>query len=486
MVKGTGLENRPNVLLICVDHWPGLLLGAAGNEHILSPTLDHLCANGIRFSEAYSATPTCIPARRALMTGTRAETHGDRVFKETNRMDPRLPTMPRVFGDAGYQTYAVGKLHVYPQRSRIGFDEVILNEEGRHHLGGGKDDYELFLYDCGYAGQELSHAMGNNVYTVRPWHLPEQYHQTNWTTRNMCRVIQRRDPDRPAFWYCSYAAPHPPIVPPAEYLHMYERLGVDMPFIGEWAERFDDLPYALKLHSGRWTGLDDEVQVAMARMGFYAQCTYIDHQIRLLIGTLREEGLLDETIIMFTGDHGDMLGNHRQWAKPPMFEYSAKIPMILSPAAAWDDPGRGAPDRRFAELRDVMPTLLGMCDIPVPETVEGLSLVSPRTRDHLYAEHYEDGRSMRMVRKDRFKLIYYPYGNRVQLFDLVEDPREMVDISDREQHRDILEELTALLIDNMWGIDTEWVRDGRLVGAPEPEYVPVRERGLLGQRGYRV
>lgn len=479
-------DGAPNVLLVCFDHWPGQLMGASGNTHILSPTVDQLCRNGVHFTEAYSATPTCIPARRGLMTGTRAQTHGDRIFNETLRMDPGLPTMPQVFGEAGYQTYAVGKLHVYPQRSRIGFDEVILNEEGRHHLGGGKDDYELFLYDSGYAGHELSHAMGNNVYTVRPWHLPEEFHQTNWTTKNMCRTIQRRDPDRPAFWYCSYAAPHPPIVPPAHYLDMYERLGVDMPFIGEWAERFDDMPYALRHQAGRWPGMDDETKMAMARKGFYAQCTYIDHQLRLLVGTLREEGLLDNTIIMLTGDHGDMLGNHRQWAKPPMLEYAAKIPMILVPTADYAHGGHHVRDTRFAELRDVMPTLLDMCGVPIPDTVEGLSLVSDAARDHLYCEHHEDDRSMRMVRRDRYKLIYYPAGNRIQLFDLIDDPREMKDLSGMPKHKDVVEQLTADLLHNMWGDDDRWVDGGRLVGMPEPDLQPVPDRGLLGQRGWRL
>ncbi|HIM55781.1 MAG TPA: hypothetical protein EYM39_03670 [Candidatus Latescibacteria bacterium] len=106
------------------------------------------------------------------MTGTTAKTHGDRVFKEHLEMDPALPTMPQVFRDAGYQAFAVGELHVYPQRDRIGFDEVILCEEGRHHLGGDEDDFERFLKAEGCAGQELTHAMGNNVYDTRPWHLP--------------------------------------------------------------------------------------------------------------------------------------------------------------------------------------------------------------------------------------------------------------------------------------------------------------------------
>jgi len=119
---------RPNVLLICVDHWPGRQLGVAGHPCIMSPTLDQLATNGVRFTNCYSAAPTCIPARRGLMTGTTPETHGDRIFSETLRMDPALPTLAQPFRDAGYQAQAVGKLHVYPQRDRIGFDEVILME----------------------------------------------------------------------------------------------------------------------------------------------------------------------------------------------------------------------------------------------------------------------------------------------------------------------------------------------------------------------
>lgn len=475
---------RPNVLLISLDHWPGPLLGTAGHSRILTPTLNQLADNGVLYTRAYSTTPTCIPARRALMTGTAARTHGDRVFDEHLEMDPRLPTLPTVFRENGYQAYAVGKLHVYPQRDRIGFDEVILCEEGRHHLGGGPDDFERFLVDEGYAGQELTHGMGNNVYTVRPWHLPERCHPTNWTAREMCRVIQRRDPKRPAFWYCSFIAPHPPVVPPQEYLDLYQRLGVDPPVMGEWARDFEALPHALKLHAARMPAMS-AAEVELARQGFYAQCTYIDHQIRLLIGELREEGLLDDTIVMVVCDHGDMLGNHGLWAKPPMLEWSARIPMILMPTAAYDRVGHHRRDDRLAELRDVMPTLLGMCDLPVPETVEGISLVGEERRGHLYCEHWEDERAMRMVRAGSHKLIYYPVGNRFQLFDIESDPDELCDLAQDPALSGRREELIESLIGELYGSDLEWVSDGELVGLPDAEFAVQPNRGLWGQRGWR-
>ena len=126
---------RPNILLICTDHWPGSLLHCAGHGSILTPTLDQLAANGTRFTQAYSTTPICIPARRSLMTGTSARTHGDRRFDERGRMPAQLPTMATTFRQAGYQTYAVGKLHVFPQRDRIGFDDALIHEEGTPSFG---------------------------------------------------------------------------------------------------------------------------------------------------------------------------------------------------------------------------------------------------------------------------------------------------------------------------------------------------------------
>jgi arylsulfatase A-like enzyme len=476
---------QPNVLTICVDHWPGLLMGAAGHEHIITPTLNSIAEHGTHFTQAYSSTPTCIPARRELMTGTQAKTHGDRIFNETLPMDPTLPTMPDMFRKAGYKAYAVGKLHVYPQRDRIGFDDALIHEEGRHHLGLAKDDYELYLEHQGLPGRELTHAIGNNQYPVRSWHLDEEHHPTNWTTREMCRQIKRRDPTKPAFWYCSYAAPHPPITPPEEYFRLYREMGIDQRFIGAWAEDFQSLPYALKYHTRKFPSLREK-EIDLARKGFYAQCTYIDHQIRLLIGTLREEELLDDTIIVFTGDHGDMLGNHNLWSKPPMFEYASKIPLIFSvPSGLLPEDKATGVETRFAALRDIMPTLLDLCSIPIPETVEGRSLYSDTPRESIYCEHYEDERAMRMVRKDSYKLIWYPAGNRFHLFDLEEDPMELEDLSDNHEYANIKKELQFILLENLYGSDLQWVNNDTLVGLPDKQFVPFRDRGLLAQRGWR-
>ena len=459
-------------------------MGAAGHPDAMTPTVDALCGMGVRFTRAMAQTPSCIPARRSMMTGLNARSHGDRVFSERLEMPRDIPTLAGTFSAAGYQTTAVGKLHVYPQRDRIGFGEAFINEEGRHHLGMERDDYESYLVDAGYAGAELTHGMGVNQYHCRPWHLPEDTHPTAWTARETCRAIKRKDPTRPAFWMASFSAPHPPLTPPAAYLDEYRRRGVRAPAGGEWS-RSDDLPQALRIHRHAKPGPGNDRDIELSRMGFYALCTHIDHQIRLIIGTLREEGLLDDTIILFTSDHGDMLGDHGLWAKTLFFRASAGIPMILVDHRGSERVAAGSLDDRLCGHEDIMPTLLALCGLPVPPAVEGLSLVGDRKRDRYYGEHFEDARAARMICRDDLKLIWYPCGNRFQLFDMARDPDETVDESENPEYAGRRRVLEESLVEELYGTDLEWVADGRLVGFGKEEWPFEPDRGLGAQRGWR-
>lgn len=472
---------RPNVLFITVDQWPGNLLGCAGHPVIETPTLDHLASVGTRYTRAYSECPICIPARRTIMTGTSPRRHGDRVFQPSLRMPQDLPTLAETFGHHGYQTRAVGKLHVYPQRDRIGFDDALLAEEGRGALGG-TDDYEMFLADKGYPGQQFMHGMSNNEYSWRTWHLPEELHVTNWTTWAAARSIKRRDPTKPGLWHVSYTPPHPPLIPLAGYLERYRARTMDAPYTGSWAGADAALPHPLELTRDYWAKLPPE-QLADMRRAFYALCTHIDHQIRILIGTLREEQVLDNTIILITSDHGDMLGNHGFYAKRLMYEGSANVPMILVGTASDSRVQIGRVDNRLVGLQDIMPTLLTLSGLPVPETCEGKSMVSDERREFLYGEALLGPKAMRMVHDGRHKLIWYPAGSRFQLFDLVADPREMVDRSDDSSYGDVLSILKRRLREELYGEDLQAVDDQDFIGFPVPVTTVAPNRGLSGQRG---
>lgn len=470
--------SQPNVLLIVTDHWPASLLGAAGHPAIHTPVLDQLTRNGVRFTNCYSETPVCLPARRTMMTGCTPRQHGDRTFQPYRPMEPHLPTMAQCFRDAGYQAYGVGKTHTYPQRDRIGFDDIQLDDEGRT-LYGVTDDYEIFLGDQGYVGQQFGHGMSNNAYQSTPWHLPEHVHATNWATDTMARYVRRRDPKRPSFWYLGYRHPHPPLVPPQRFLDHYADVDIDMPFAGDWSE--GDLPYNLQGVQAR--SVYSEREIKWARRAFYALCTHIDQQIGHLIGTIREEGILDDTIIMFTSDHGDMLGNHGMWAKQTFYECSSNVPMIVVPQAGDTDVGFNRADDRLTGLQDVMPTLLGLAGIEVPEHLDGRSMMVEETREHIYGEFGEEQHASRMIRDERYKLIWYPCGNHAQLFDLLDDPFEMNDLAGNPDHAEVLAGLKDELLGEMYGSDEKWIKDGKLTGEPAKTFYPGPNRGLSLTRG---
>lgn len=470
---------RPHVLFITVDQWPGHLLGFTGNPSIETPTIDNLAKSGVHFPNAYSGCPVCIPARRSIMTGTTSRVHGDRIFQPALPM-PAIPTLAGCFTREGYQTSATGKLHVYPTRDRIGFEETFIAEEGRSHLGG-VDDYEIFLADKGYAGQQFMHGMSNNEYSWRPWHLEESLHVTNWITKTAATNIRRRDPTRPSFWYVSYTQPHPPIVPLASYFDRYRSRDVGRPVESEWSQS-PDLPYALAINQKIKQQLPPD-QYNDMRRAFYAQCTHIDHQIRLLIGSLREEGILDNTIIVFTSDHGDMLGDHGMYAKRYFYQGSAQIPMIIVDSAHTNRIPPGSTDTRLVGLQDIMPTLLTMCGITVPESCDGISMTGETQRDTLYGECLEGPLASRMITDGRYKLIWYPAGNHFQLFDLHSDPSEQINLSAHSDFQNVVASLKRQLLLELYGNDKDWIKNGSFVGCEVPKLVIPTNRGLSGQRG---
>lgn len=293
----------------------------------------------------------------------------------------------------------------------------------------------------------------------------------------MMRQIKRKDPTRPFFFYASYQFPHPPLVPLQTFLDMYEEDELEPVSTQDW---LDDSPIFKALCEQ--AGIYSEKEVRRARRAFFAQCTHIDYQIRLLIGTLRESSLLDDTILVFTSDHGDMLFNHGMVAKRCFYEEAARVPLILSgkPMLEWS----GRVETKLAGMGDLMPTLLDLCRIPIPETVEGIPLMTDRTHPYLYGEVSEGEKSTRMIRWDRYKLIYYPWGNKFQLFDLDADRGETHNYAEDPGCKEVLERMKGYLIENLYGEDLTWIKDGHLVGFSSGEYRRKADFGLYNQRGY--
>jgi arylsulfatase A-like enzyme len=202
---------------------------------------------------------------------------------------------------------------------------------------------------------------------------------------------------------------------------------------------------------------------------------------------------MGNTILCFTSDHGDMLGDHGLWAKHWFYEDSARVPMLLSGTQEQSDSGQVGHhrvDNRLVALADVMPTLLELAGLEVPDHCEGISMVGDDRRDHLLGAFSDNSQvegcsATRMIRDERYKLIYYPVGNVTQLFDMLQDPRELHDLAGQAQLGDVQKKLTDLLIAGLsTPTERSWLSDGQLVGLPDAQPSPPRtNRPYSGQRG---
>ncbi len=473
---------HPNVILICADEWRGDCLSSDGHPYVETPHLDELARRGTRFSRGYSATPTCVPARVALFTGQSQERHGRVGYDDGIPFNVAHPvTMQGEFRRFGYQTQAIGKMHVFPERSRVGFDDVILHDGFLHHSRKLHkrqfeffDDYVPWLRrqpgqtpDADY----FDHGVNCNSVVARPWDKDEQLHPTHWLGTQTIEWLYRRDPTRPFFLYLSFHRPHPPYDPPQWAFDKYTDLPPYEPKVGDWEDRWDDFRQDGDYQAN--IGHLPNAVVHRARAGYYGLMAQIDLQVNRICEVLAEFGEYDDTVIAFTSDHGDMMGDHRMFRKAVGYEGSARIPLIIADAPNSHHAADSRPVpvvEQVVELRDIMPTLLELAGLPVPETVDGVSL-APYLRGHepgyvreyLHGEHILRGQSLQWLTDGEFKYLWGSAKGIEELFDLRNDPDELHNLAPLPDQGDLLAMWRGRLIHELTGREEGFVHDGRLV-----------------------
>lgn len=469
------MPDRPNVLFIIADQWRGDCLGCAGHPDVKTPYFDTLAARGFRFAHAYTATPTCIPARAALYTGMAQEHHRRVGYQDGVRWDyPN--TLAGSFADAGYQCHCAGKLHVHPLRNSVGYHSVDLHDGFLHYYRRptctyeedqrNADDYYHWLKEqLGAAADPTETGIECNSWVARPWMYDEKYHPTRWATDRAIDFLRKRDRDKPFFLTVSYVRPHAPFDAPEAFWSLYRGQTLRPPKKGDWE---DETRYE---KGGRIvdseTGPVDPALQSLAQMGYYAAITQIDYELGRLNDALYSHGLLENTVICFVSDHGEMLCDHGYFRKSLPFEGSAQVPMIFSaPPSALQAAGY-APNApvagRLAELRDVMPTLLSLCGLPVPDTVDGVNLFGEGyDRDYIHGEHLYDGGSCQWIVTDHDKFVWFSHDDRKLYFDLDADPDENHNAIEDERCRSRAAALEALLVGELAWREEGFVQEGRL------------------------
>lgn len=489
-------KQKPNILLITVDQMRYDCLSILGHPVVDTPNLDQLAREGVLFTNAYAATPSCIPARAALLTGM-SQTGTKRVGYEE-----RIPwnyehTLAGELAKENYHTQCIGKMHVYPTRNLLGYHNIVLHDGYMHYNRfrnettaatsfNETDDYLPWLRNRLGADRDITDlGLDCNASTVaRPWPYDEALHPTNWAVSESIDFLRRRDPTKPFFLHTSFVRPHPPFDPPQTYYDMYKDIDIPESPVGNWAQQTDETKAGHNPITAE--GIVPKRRLNQAKAAYYALITHIDHQIGRLLMALQEHGQYNNTIILFTSDHGELLGDHNLFRKTLPYEGSTHIPFILA------DPGNnlrfGKNNRHQAvvELKDIMPTLLEAAGVPIPATVEGASVLKlvqddedEATRRHasqpnagawrkyLHGEHEFSEKSYHYITTGKVKYIWFSQTGAEQFFDLEKDRNELEDVSDSPVYAEMMEQCRAWLIESLNGREEGYVSDGALqVGRP--------------------
>jgi choline-sulfatase len=473
---------RPNLVFITTDQHRGDCTGIDGHPILETPHLDQLANEGVYFPRAYSPCPVCVPARMVMMTGQSPYNTG--FFTNSSSALGQTDTLPRILGGLGYQTQLIGKAHFSPQRARLGFDNTIINESGRYREG---DDYHLWLNKTPYAGLERATSIGNNDVFSRRSVVPETHHVNTWTANECIEFLDRRDPTCPFFLWMSFSRPHSQYDPPAPYDAWYDPEDVPPPIR---TPDEDFLPPELREAPLRydWDRMPP-ARIARARQHYFGQITHIDHQIGRFLAVLRWKGLWDNTLVIFTSDHGDMMGDHGLFFKSHFFEGSGRVPLILRAPRGWEG---AIPAQRYGKpvsLVDVLPTLVSAAGGRVSDRADGVSLLpvlggGDPVEDRIF--HGEIGGEKRRhhcLTDGRYKYMWFRLGGCEYLFDLKEDPNEVNNLA-RDEDRVV--EWRNRLIKLLEVRGDQAVRDGALLPTtyePTPE-AELRANDPFGRRPY--
>jgi len=450
-------EDPPNVLFLISDQHNYRCTGfgsTPARPPVRTPNLDRLAEASTVFGQAYCQSPVCAPSRIAMLTGRRVTDAG--AWKNGSVLSPDQQTIPGVFRDAGYETCLVGKMHLGGTRQKVGFNHRpygdLTGEAGHQHepvetslnitKGLGKDTASTKYT----AGSRKHHVLDAGI-TEYPESLLQEQNVLRESTAFL-REHTHANPDQPWFLCASFSRPHTPFTAPERHFDEYWPDVVTPPSIS------NGFHGPLSENLAEWydtEGLSTE-QVLRARAAYFASVSYLDEIIDDFLSLLEESGFLDDTIIVYTSDHGEMMGEHRLWEKRTWHEDSARVPLLIQTPEQRASVSPGARIDTPVSLADLFPTLADLAEASYPDDLEGRSLrhsvatgEEPEARPIVYEYLYPrfgDATMYRAVRSENYKLINFE-GHDDLLFDLEADPNEQANLADQptEEHERVIAEL---------------------------------------------
>jgi arylsulfatase len=474
------MNARPDIIFFMLDQLSAKWLESAMDGACSTPNVRRLQDRGVTFTRAISSNPVCMPARATLATGLTTRQHG--VIQNGYSLDPSIPTFMRLLQQNGWRTGAFGKLHLVPHYSGVhpdygvyGFDVVKNTEDARagqwldwvrdehpEHLedvlrdiwpfeipemrayGPDREDLTARIAELREGYDWASPEFPEGEAGFHPLHFPEEVSQSAWITRNACEFIRETDPAIPIMAHVSYVQPHGPYVPPRDTIGLVDPDTLPEPIPPTWQDDPDH-----PRHLDEQLGFPNTIgtNTRAKRHCYFSDIAHLDQQLGKVMDALESAGRADNAYIVFLADHGDMLGDHGFWGKESKhYDSCVRVPLMVA------GPGveAGSTVDAFVQIEDIMPTVLEMAGLAVPEPrktgpylteepeyLSGRSLLSfcrgqepGDWRDSAYVESFNTISEAaphhwsRTVLTERWRYSWYADGGGEQLFDFENDPDE--------------------------------------------------------------
>lgn len=455
------MTKKTNVMIILSDQQRYDTVHFGGFEHMITPGLDSLARDSEYCTHAYSGNPVCMPARHDLITGFPARVHGYYGNAEGRSIkDYSTPTIARIFSRAGYRTAAIGKMHFSPAREHHGFGEMRLMEELPKQRQ--NDEYLMYLKKNGLGAIQNPHGVRPHIYHIpQEAQQPDKFHGSKWVADETIHWLEENE-NQPFMIMCGFIQPHPPWNIPKEWDDLYKKMAVPKSIPRS------RLPFEDERKS-QWFGDEDaDQEKEKIRKAYYTAISMVDKQVERILSYLKETGKYEDTLIIYTSDHGEMLQDKGYYSKELPYDSAVRVPFIVKYPKKYQKQGVR---NDFVDLLDILPTCLDVCGLKyINEDQElfGKSLLKEEKKRYQFAATGTLPLRWAMCCNNQYKYIYHYMGGYEEFY-----PMEQPEIKNlmlgtlTKEQKEQYEELKAQTItyEEKWGIEGT-IQDGTFIKVP--------------------
>ncbi|MGL4631173.1 MAG: sulfatase-like hydrolase/transferase [Leadbetterella sp.] len=463
-------QDKPNIIVFMVDQLIPMYTGAYGDKLAKTPNIDKLAKNGVLFRNAYTTTPVCVPSRYSLLTGMYVKTHG--AYDNGSMLRSDIPTHNDYLNRVGYETTISGKAHYIGPDQLHGFNRRLMTDiyptemkfMPKRNKESKAEDLHPMPIAIDYIGENAGPVQEDMMidYDEKAVFNAIRYLSEKRTQPAASAQEAKPKPGKiPFFLQISLNKPHEPFLVNQKYWEMFEGVNIPIPKIPSNIEQmYTSMDRDLnKLHGVQRVKLRDTTSLKRVYRSYYSLVSYVDDKLGEVVKMLDQFGLKENTIIIFTSDHGDMLGHRGMVQKRVFYEHSSRIPMIISFPDQFMLGKKGLEVNDPVSIVDITPTVLDVCGIKDALPMDGRSLLPQMNEKfdkdrYIFCENYSEGvlTTCLMVRQGNHKLTYiYAGPNRdpeLQLFDVSTDPLEMNNLATNPSHTTIKDKLLKIILSN--------------------------------------